>query len=445
MKRALRIALAIVAVALLGIVFVRYNSFIDFPVYYLSGRSLIAGRTNLYAPEFSGGPLLNYRYPPFFIVVFGFLGFLPYLWAAYIWYWVCVVSIAGCIFTVRTSVKEWQGSIGIGPQGHAVWIIALLAVGQYFVLALHAGNAHLLVVFLLFYSLHFALRREDGWAALLMSLAITIKFFPILMLPYFAIKQRWKLLALVGLFLIVINLLPAGYFGFRRNVELLKDWYGEVVVIQEPREKNAQINISLKGELRRTFTHVDYSTRGRGTESTDTDYPSVNIASVPQVTSDRVWIALSAALGLMACVVIWKASGSFSRTDHVTMNGSTVRRKQDSTQLRLKEPIEYSLIICLILIVGPFTAKMYFMILLWPVTFLASFAMKRTDPVARISKYVLLFIAAANVVLPLIPGRDLQRWLLVIGTDFYLTVLLMLALILTLVSGQSDHPAQVWQ
>src|SRR5206468_12769970 len=52
---------------------------------------------------------------------------------------------------------------------------SVLAVAQYFVMVLHYGNAHLLVVALVFGSFYFILRERDLAGALLMSLAITIK------------------------------------------------------------------------------------------------------------------------------------------------------------------------------------------------------------------------------------------------------------------------------
>src|SRR5438105_9183560 len=90
--------LAVLA-ALAGLAFIR--NLIDFPVYYAAGQSLLGGRTDLYAPDFALGRVMDYRYPPFFLLAFLPLWLLPYKVAAYLWYLSSVAEIALCIFFVR--------------------------------------------------------------------------------------------------------------------------------------------------------------------------------------------------------------------------------------------------------------------------------------------------------------------------------------------------------
>ena len=211
--RLLFIAILIIAIALLGFVFIR--NLIDFPVYYSAGQSLINGRTDLYSPDFAQGRVMDYRYPPFFLLAFVPLWLLPYKVAAYVWYLTAILQITGCVFILNRQTDFNQSA-------KAAWLIIFLAVGQYFVMILHYGNAHLLAVFLLFVSFYFVIRRKNWVAAIAMALAITIKLTPILILPYFALKRRWKFLSLVAALLIAINIAPAAYFGFAKNAQLLK-------------------------------------------------------------------------------------------------------------------------------------------------------------------------------------------------------------------------------
>src|SRR6185436_8000970 len=145
-----------VLVALLGLLFIR--NLVDFPVYYAAGRSLASGRTDLYSPDFALGRVMDYRYPPFFLVVLYPLWLLPYSVAAYIWYLLSVIEIAGCVVIVRRTFNFSK----------LMWLAAALIVAQYFVMAVHYGNAQVLAVFLLFASLYFAHRRRDLAAAILM-------------------------------------------------------------------------------------------------------------------------------------------------------------------------------------------------------------------------------------------------------------------------------------
>jgi hypothetical protein len=412
--------LAAAAVLALGFVFTR--RLIDFPVYYSAGQSLISGRTDLYAADFARGPLMDYRYPPFFLVALIPLWHLPYGLAAYLWYLVSLLCIAGCVYSLgerlgKSSMPQASGA-GTLPgdlERHAqmkAWAVALLTVGPYFVMELHYGNAELVSVALLFVGLALAMRGKDLSAALMVALSITIKVAPILMLPYFVLKRRWKLSGLILALLIGLNLLPAAYFGFKTNTELVGAWSRHVILDQGFHEANGPINLSLKGQLNRYLTNVDYSQRLDG----DTNYPAVNIASFQPKTVATLWLVLDGVLSVAVfAFLLRRPSGAMS--------------------------IELGVMVCWMLIAEPLTSKIYFIALLWPVAALAHFAWRRTTHSAHRLRWILAGLAAINLGLPLIPGRLAQRFLLVVGTDFYLTCFLLVLLVWVLMSPDRYPPA----
>ena len=401
------ILVCLVAMAVLGFVFIR--NLIDFPVYYAAGRSLLSGRTDLYAPDFALGRVMDYRYPPFFLVALTPCWLLPYSTAAYFWYLISAGEIAVSIFIVARLCPALN-------ESKKMWLLVALATGLYFVMALHYGNAHVLTTFLLFASFYCFIQRRDIGAALLIALTISIKLTPILCLPYFALKRRWKLLTAACVFLIAINLTPAVYFGFKENGQLLETWFRHVVVNQQFHEDNGPINLSLKGQLRRSLSTIDYSQRVDG----DVKYPAVNVATISQGQLDTAWAILSAVLLV----------GALSLIARTTRYRKLVIESKD---LIGGSAIELSVLLCLMLLIGPLTSKIYFIALLWPASCLASVAVERGDRVGRFALYALCAVALINVVLPLLPGRSLQRLLLVVGVDFYLNCLLMAALVYLLV------------
>lgn len=409
--RLLTIVLLTLAVALSGLVFIR--NLIDFPVYYSAGQSLLKGRSDLYAADFALGRVMDYRYPPFFLLVFTPLWLLPYKVAAFLWYLFSVFQIATSVVLLRRLLKP----VVISKK---CWLQVFCGVGQYFIIILHYGNAHLLAIFLLFVSLYFALHRQDGKAALLMALAITIKLTPAFLLLYFLLMKRWRYLLLVGAFLLAINLTPAAYFGFSQNARLVKSWYHHVVANQEFHELNGPINLSLKGQLRRYFTEVDYQQRVDG----DTRYPAVNLfSSSPQLMA-RIWLIVSFGGVLFAAFLIFRQSHKPQpdRTaDQLQTAGSRFNGFDEKTLVTL------GMLISLMLFVEPLTSKIYFIALLWPFTVLAVATLDRPGRANRHIRWVLLVIAILNFGLPLLPGRLIQRGLLVLGADFYVNLLLMAA------------------
>ena len=295
-------------------------------------------------------------------------------------------------------------------------------------MVLHYGNAHLIVVFLLFAAFYCVSRNKSLSGAAAMSFAITIKLTPVLVLPYFALRRKSTFLLLVGAMLVAINLTPAVYFGVKQNGELLKTWYNHVIADQEFHETNGPINLSLKGQLRRYFTQVDYEQRIDG----DVQYPAINVASFNSQQTDSAWAIIAAIVFGSALFVVWQSSRSGLDEFGAARAGNTT--KSGTRWLGDRAALEFGLMICVGLLVGPLTSKIYFIALLWPIVCLSTFAVNTATPVARFVYRVLLLIAALNCVLPLLPGRQLQRLLLVLGADFFVNCLLLAALAYTLVA-----------
>ena len=401
--------LVCLVLALLGFVFIR--NLIDFPVYYAAGQSLIKGRTDLYAPDFALGRVMDYRYLPFFLVLFTPLWLIPYSVSAYIWYLLSVTEIAGCVLIILRIFPALASS-------RKVWLLIALTTLQYFVMAIHYGNAHLLAVFLMFVSLYSFQKGREVIAGLLMALAITIKLTPLLLLPYFIIKQKWKMMTSVCVLLIVINFIPSVYFGLAGNWKLIESWYQHVISSQEFHEFNGPINLSLKGELQRYLSPIDYTNRVDG----DVQYPAINFLSFAREDLFWAWIIGAAMLFVAVLFLI-----GFEKA------GTEIEEKN---QISGRFALDISLMLCFMLMVGPLTSKIYFITLLWPIACLANFAIRGKSREKLLAMRVLVVVAIVNSVLPLLPGRSTQRLLLVVGVDFYVNLLLMAAVAVVLISSQ---------
>jgi hypothetical protein len=390
------------------------RNLIDFPVYYVAGQSLLAGRVDLYSQDFALGRVMDYRYPPLFLVALLPLWLLPYSIASWLWCVAGVFEAAGCVWVVS--------KLTTGRLGAKIWLVAALVSLQYFVMVLHYGNAHLLVVFLMFASVYLVFAGRNFKAAASMGLAITVKLIPVLLIPYLALKRKLRFALLVCVLVAILNLLPASYFGFNKNLELLETWYRHVVAGQEFHEANGPINLSLKGQLRRYLTEVDYSSRVDG----DVNYRAVNVASLSPVVVDRSWLLLSGIL--FACslaLILWARPRAPDG-----LRSSSIKSEQGISNVAL----EVGLMICVMLLIGPLTSKIYFIALLWPVVALANFAFGSTTRAAKFAKLTLVLAAITNSVLPLLPGRSIQRLLLVLGVDFYVNLLLTVALAAAVIS-----------
>ena len=118
------IAAGIALLAVLGAVFVR--NLTDFSVYYAAGRSLLAGRTDLYAPDFARGAVMDYRYLPIFILTFAPLSSAPYTVAAWVWHLLNTAAISLAVASIASIYTD------VPYRRSAVWTVAFLAVVPYF-------------------------------------------------------------------------------------------------------------------------------------------------------------------------------------------------------------------------------------------------------------------------------------------------------------------------
>ncbi len=398
--------------------FIFAQNLIDFRVYYAAGQSLLAGRTDLYAPDFALGSVMDYRYPPFFLLVFFPLWVLPYKIAAYLWTVLNIVEVIGSVWIVQQTIQPLK-------KDKKVWIIIFFTNFPCFVMALHYGNVQLLTTFLLFLSFYFLSREKLTLTALTLALTISIKLVPIIILPYFVIRKQWYVLLLFAVFMFFINLSPSLYFNFAKNNLLLKTWVEHVLINQEFHEINGPINLSLKGQLHRLFTEVDYKTRIDG----DIKYPSINVARFSESVVDNIWKTVSALTYLVILSLIF-----FKRR----LMSKLACKYQESNIEKHIFSWEMALIIGSMLFIGPLTSKIYFVALIWPVASLAAFAFEVVSLEAMFIRRLLIFGACINSILPLLPGRSLQRLLLVLGIDFYLNLIFFLSLI-GLVIYFSEH------
>jgi hypothetical protein len=318
---------------------------------------------------------------------------------------------------------EWPG-----------WLLLILAVGPYYVMSLHYGNAHLLVVCLTFGSFYFAVKEQDTKAAFFMALAITIKVIPILTLPYFLLKRKWKFLLLTAFLILLLNLLPSSFFGFEENLQILADWYEHVTGENASfHEIHGAINQSLRGQFKRLFTEIDYTKRYDG----DAGYPLINLTSLPASWIDRIaWLVVSI-LYLMVYWSIWIGSRNLgNRTVLNETETESIPRDQDC----LRSGLEVGLIFCLLLMVGPITSKIYMISLLWPLYFLVQSRNFLSGPLNKLILWILGFAALVNTGAPIVPSissfspGEWSRLLLVLGTDFMLNLLIMICVWMALKS-----------
>jgi glycosyl transferase family 87 len=357
----------------------------DFRVYHYGARGVLDGTRPVYGVNSGLGWPMHYRYPPLFLLLFTPLALLPLGPGAAVW---VILKVIVLIALMRAMLNR-----GIKPT-----IIGVVFIAPYMVEEFRYGNAQFFVIAMAMFALLIARERPVAAAASL-ALGICIKVWPLFFVPYLAARRDWKVVAWTMVFVLVLTMLPSLYFGFQGNVQLIRQWYEQ--------ESNTQLglseawfpNQSLRGELMRYFTAIDYS------KVPDSNYPQVNIAAFDPANVLMIWAAISATayVGLL-----FIANGGRENNDW----------------------FDHALAFCLLALLEPFTQKYMLAMLLWPALMAGSLM---TRPPLRI----LIYTAALFVLIqPLIPGSQAQRLLQALGLDFVAVALLCSAYIVKQWSGR---------
>jgi hypothetical protein len=252
-----------------------------------------------------------------------------------------------------------------------------------------------------------------------MASAIAIKVFPVMLLPYIAIKRQWRFLGMTAAIVLMFLLLPSYYFGINGNIDLHQEWFSKVVAESDFYELNGPPNLSIQGQATRFLSIVNYEDR-----VLDRAYINVNLAELQPESAKLIGNVSAGAAGLITFALLFFAD----------------RRRQIARDVNNGMPFhEFGFLICMILLVGPRTNIIYFTALFVPFVALFISFFERRSPILWFACAVAFF---ASVVAPLIPGAKIQRVFLVLGVDMFSTLVIWVALGWLLINNMRSIPAE---
>jgi hypothetical protein len=194
---------------------------IDFEVNYKAGKRL-GGAESLYQVE--DGHFM-FKYLPSSALLYLPLSFLPLNAAKAFWYFIVAFCLCSLVYvSAKILPLEERKSVYL-------LIFPPLILARYFLRELHLGQINALVTMILLFMIWFLIyekntmpSKKDVYAGLLWGLAIALKPYALIFLPYFLLKKKWKSLLSGAGFLFLALLIPAAFYGFRGNIIILKEW-----------------------------------------------------------------------------------------------------------------------------------------------------------------------------------------------------------------------------
>ena len=240
---------------------------LDFAQYYVAARCVITGQPEtmydtgaLYQSQAAasgvvglrtadGGILevMTYAYPPLLAYLAAPLALLTYRLAGYVFSFLSLAALAAAILLLFADRE---------PDRRRTMVLAGIAAASVFApvhQTLHLGQVNCVVFLCCALGLYFA-RRSSAWpAGLFIAIAVSIKLFPLVLLPFFAVRRQFRLLGTTLLFVGVLTGATAAFGG----TEMYRLYFSSVL----PRQYFAGAyfaNQGFEGFFTRLFTHNDY-------------------------------------------------------------------------------------------------------------------------------------------------------------------------------------------
>ena len=234
--------LALVVLCFLALFVTRISrEMVDFTVNYTAGTRLSWGES-LYR---AGDGHYQFKYPPFAAMLYLPLSLLPLPAAKAVWFALVLLASGGAFYlSFRLASDKSKG---------AGWLAAmpLLILGRYFIREIQLGqiNALLTCLLLIMAGLLVSAERKNApgaetWAGLFWGLAVALKPYALIFLPYFILKRKARSLVSGAVLLVLAFLMPAFYYGLAGNFAVHKEWI-KTLSQSTPQLLTSQDNASL--------------------------------------------------------------------------------------------------------------------------------------------------------------------------------------------------------
>jgi len=142
-------------------------------------------------------------------------------------------------------------------SGLIVYLLTILGSIRLILHNLSGGQTNILMLFSMLLGLYYISKRREAWGACIFALSITIKYTPLIFIPYFILRKKFKLAAISLAAVMAYFILPGLVIGMRTNFTYLKDLLPfltqstifDKITILDPK------NQSLLSAIQRLFTN----------------------------------------------------------------------------------------------------------------------------------------------------------------------------------------------
>lgn len=191
---------------------------VDFAVYRTAAERVMRAEP-LYRPDDGHW---QFKYLPASALILAPVAALPEGASRAAWYALLVAALVGFVRTCVRALPDKRRS------DRALTWLAILVLGRFYVHELDLGQSNVLLGLVLIHAVAAAERRQTVLAGLLVGLAIFIKPYALILVPWLPIAAGWRTAGVTSAVLAGGLIVPAALYGWTGNVALHLEWYRTV-------------------------------------------------------------------------------------------------------------------------------------------------------------------------------------------------------------------------
>lgn len=219
-KKVLKIA--IVVILFMGF-FIQYQKrspkrhYSDFHMLYCTGKRFLNNEP-IYTFE---GNISYYKYAPFYAFFISPLALTSERTAASIWFIMNVIFFLALMYCLKELVVKNKEHFN---RYTLFYILTVVSCLRFIIGNFHQGQSNIFMISLLFIGLYFMQHGKENFSAFFIAFSILTKYMPILFLPWLMVRKKFKLVAKIIIFVIILSILPALKLGISGLITIHKEW-----------------------------------------------------------------------------------------------------------------------------------------------------------------------------------------------------------------------------
>lgn len=193
------------------------RNFADFHVNYYTGQKMLKGENVYDDNAYRKDGMANFKYPPLFASITALFALTTERTAATIWF---IFNFLLIILFIYYSGKMIFGEDLSYRQKNWIYFWSLFLTSRFYMHNFDEGQVNFLMMTSLFLGLYASCKHKDFLGGLLIGFSILVKYMTVILVPYFLLKRKFKLVFYIILSLILYWFLPSLFWGWHRNIFL---------------------------------------------------------------------------------------------------------------------------------------------------------------------------------------------------------------------------------